>query len=126
MAGKPQNADDKSPIRLQLYLARAGVGSRRACETYITSGRLTVNGVTVTVLGTKVLPEDTVTMDGSVVKPEQTLVYIALNKPQRYLCSNTDPEGRPLAVPSSNHQSRNGLPCGPPRLSFIRPHLLYE
>ncbi len=98
MAEKPQNADNQAPIRLQLYLARAGVGSRRACETYITDGRVTVNGVTVTALGTKVLPEDTVTMDGSVVKPEQTLVYIALNKPQRYLCSNSDPEGRPLAV----------------------------
>jgi len=98
MAEQTSDQEDRAGIRLQLFLARAGIGSRRTCETYITSGRVAVNGKTVTTLGTKVLPEDTVSMDGSPVRPEIRLVYIALNKPQRYLCSNSDPQGRPLVV----------------------------
>jgi 23S rRNA pseudouridine2605 synthase len=98
MAEQTSDQEDRAGIRLQLFLARAGIGSRRTCETYITSGRVAVNGKTVTTLVTKVLPEDTVSMDGSPVRPEIRLVYIALNKPQRYLCSNSDPQGRPLVV----------------------------
>jgi len=85
-------------VRLQVYLARCGVGSRRGCETYINEGRVTVNGEVIRERGHKVHLEDTVRFDGSVVRPEQTMRYIALNKPPKYLCSNYDPEGRPLAV----------------------------
>ncbi|MFW5738385.1 MAG: S4 domain-containing protein, partial [Spirochaetota bacterium] len=86
------------PIRLQLFLARAGVASRRASERLIESGSVSVNGEIVTRLGTKVMPEDDVRVDGRRVQIEQRTVYVALNKPRRYLCSAYDPEDRPLAV----------------------------
>ena len=84
-------------LRLQVYLARCGVGSRRACEVFITDGRIQVNGHTVTRLGEKVSPADRVTMDGRKVTPARTQVYIALHKPPGFLCAATDPQGRPVA-----------------------------
>jgi len=94
-AGDENNA---APIRLQVYLAHAGVASRRAAENYIAEGRVTVNGRSVTVPGEKVLPTDTVCFDGVLVKPEQRLLYLALNKPPLYITSSSDPQGRPLAL----------------------------
>lgn len=85
-------------IRLQVFLAKAGIGSRRKCEEYIVEGRVKVNGQTITALGTKVTEEDFVTYNGRQIKPVKDLVYLALNKPPQFLCSNSDPEGRPLAV----------------------------
>ncbi|MGA2977480.1 MAG: pseudouridine synthase [Spirochaetia bacterium] len=87
----------ESSIRLQVYLARCGLGSRRSCETYIQHGRIMVNGAPVTRLGEKVSLKDVVTLDGRKVTPAKTRIYIALHKPPGYLCSNADPEGRPLA-----------------------------
>ena len=84
-------------IRLQLFMARAGVASRRESERLIQSGVVTVNGRIVTELGTKVGPGDDVRVDGRRLELERRLVYVALNKPRRYLCSARDPEGRPLA-----------------------------
>ncbi|MFO7849309.1 MAG: S4 domain-containing protein, partial [Spirochaetia bacterium] len=94
---KKQSVKD-APLRLQVYLARCGVGSRRTCERYIEKGRVRVNGVTVTTQGVKVTGEDLVCFDGHKVEPETTLRYIALHKPPRYISSSFDPEGRPLAV----------------------------
>ena len=79
--------------RLQKYLARAGIASRRACEEYIRAGRVTVNGETVTELGVKVEPEDVVYFDGRPVKPEP-LEYHLLNKPAGVISSVSDPQGR--------------------------------
>lgn len=90
--------NDGASIRLQVYLAHAGVASRRAAENYIAEGRVTVNGRSVTVPGEKVLPTDTVCFDGVLVKPEQRLLYLALNKPPLYITSSSDPQGRPLAL----------------------------
>jgi 23S rRNA pseudouridine2605 synthase len=95
------------PIRLQVYLSHAGIASRRACEQLIAAGRVAVNGNIVTEMGSKVAPGDRVTFDGKPVTPEKTYHYIALNKPPGYLCSSSDPEGRPLAVdllPKSIHE----------------------
>ena len=86
----------KDAIRLQVFLARCGIGSRRGCETLILHGRVTVNGTPVTQLGTKVSPGDKVTLDGKVVVPTARKTYIAVHKPREYLCSNSDPQGRPL------------------------------
>jgi pseudouridine synthase len=81
-------------VRLQKFLADAGVASRRAGEQIILAGRITVNGRPVTVLGTKVDPlHDRVTMDGTPLKTRRKL-YIALNKPAGYLCSRKDPPQR--------------------------------
>jgi 23S rRNA pseudouridine2605 synthase len=89
---------ENTPIRLQLYLARCGLGSRRKCEGYIDSGRIAVNGETVTRQGLKVTRADHVEFDGRPVKPSRAYRYYLLNKPPGYLCTNYDPEGRSLAL----------------------------
>lgn len=81
-------------IRLQKYLASSGVASRRACEQYILEGRVTVNGVTVTELGTKVVLGDKVTFDGQTVTPPKEKMYIMLYKPDKVVSTASDPEGR--------------------------------
>ena len=78
-------------VRLQKYLADAGVASRRAGEEIIVSGRVAVNGKVVRELGLKVEPlHDRVAVDGALVKPKRKL-YVALNKPRGYICSRSDP-----------------------------------
>jgi 23S rRNA pseudouridine2605 synthase len=86
------------PLRLQVFLAHAGIASRRASEALIGEGRITVNGTAVTQPGTKVQKTDTICLDGKPVLLEQRLHYLALNKPPEYLCSSKDPQGRPLAL----------------------------
>ena len=90
------NLQDK--IRLQVYLAHAGVASRRASETIITSGRVTVNGEIVRELGTKVSPEDKITVDGKLIKLEETKRYVLLHKPAGYVCSLKDEKDRDVAA----------------------------
>ena len=85
-------------VRLQVYLAHAGVASRRAAEKLIADGRITVNGRRVTTPGEKVQNGDDIRFDGNSVKPENKQVYLVLNKPPFYICSSYDPQGRPLAL----------------------------
>ncbi len=85
-------------LRLQLFMASCGVASRRACERFIAGGRVQVNGRTVTELGSRVRSSDSVAVDGKPIRPVRSKLYVALNKPRAYLCSNRDPQGRPLAV----------------------------
>ena len=81
--------------RLQKYLAQCGVASRRNCEELILQGRVQVNGVTVTELGTKINPEkDKIKFDGKDIKQAQKLVYILLNKPIGYVTTADDQFGR--------------------------------
>lgn len=84
-------------MRLQVYLAHAGAASRRAAEKFISAGRVSVNGSVVSVLGAKVFPQDEVCIDGVAVHLESRRYYLALHKPEGYLCSAADPQGRPLA-----------------------------
>ena len=79
------------PIRLQSYLAKCGVGSRRSCEELITQGRVMVNNRKVTELGTKVNEDDIVYVDDMLAEPEERNYYYALNKPRGYVCTNYDP-----------------------------------
>jgi len=82
-------------VRLQKFLADAGVASRRAGEQYILAGRVTVNSQTVRLLGSKVDAEhDRVAVDGKPVRPKK-LVYLALNKPSGCVCSRQDELNRP-------------------------------
>ncbi len=75
-------------MRLQKFIASAGICSRRQAETYIRQGRVAVNGEVITQLGVKVDPEtDRVMVDGQVVVPGQPKIYIALNKPAGYVSS---------------------------------------
>ena len=87
-----------APVRLQAYLAHCGVASRRASETIITQGRVTVNGATVTELGTKVTDADIVCVDGECVTPEAVKRYVLLNKPAGYVCTQSDEKGRAVAA----------------------------
>lgn len=87
--------DGEERIRLQVYLARSGVASRRASEALIEEGRVKVNGRVVRELGSKVDPaRDVVLVNGRRVQPER-LVWIALNKPTGYVTTRDDPQGRP-------------------------------
>jgi 23S rRNA pseudouridine2605 synthase len=84
--------------RLNKFLAHAGVGSRRFCDTLIAAGRVKVDGVRVTDLGLKIDPAaHQVAVDDQPVKAEKP-VYWAVHKPIGYLCTNDDPAGRPRAV----------------------------
>jgi 23S rRNA pseudouridine2605 synthase len=84
--------------RLNKFLARAGVGSRRHCDDLIAGGRVRVGGRVVRELGTKVEPDGTeVCVDGKPLHAERA-VHWAVNKPRGVLCTNHDPAGRPLAI----------------------------
>src|ERR1019366_7582637 len=82
-------------VRLQKFLADAGVASRRAAEQIILDGKVRVNGQFVRLLGTKVDPDrDEVILDGRIIRARKKL-YIALNKPPGCVCSHNDELGRP-------------------------------
>jgi len=84
-----------SLMRLQKFLAAAGVCSRRKAEALIRSGRVAVNGIQIRTLGTKVDPQiDRVAVDGRTVTLTADLVYIALNKPPGYVTSCRHPGER--------------------------------
>jgi 23S rRNA pseudouridine2605 synthase len=81
-------------VRLQKWLADAGVASRRASEAIILAGRVEVNGVVVRELGARVDPAVArVTVDGQPIRPRRKQ-YVALHKPPGYLCTRQDPENR--------------------------------
>lgn len=91
--GAEQPAGDEN-LRLQVFLARCGVGSRRTCEEYILHGRVKVNGKPVDKMGIKVGPDDQVEFDHKRVYPDRRFAYIALYKPKFVVSSLQDPEGR--------------------------------
>ena len=92
--------------RIQKLLAQAGYGSRRACEEYITSGRVHVNGH-VALLGQKADPEvDKITLDGKPLPAREQLTYIALYKPRNIISSVEDEAGRKTVrdlIPETGH-----------------------
>jgi 23S rRNA pseudouridine2605 synthase len=82
------------PVRLQKFLAEAGIASRRAGEEMILAGRVSVNGETIQQLGTKIEPlHDHVKVDGKPVRAKRKL-YLALNKPRGLVCSRKDEHDR--------------------------------
>ncbi len=85
-------------IRLQKYLALCGIASRRVAETMILQGRVSVNGLVITELGTKVRQQDVVLADGKRAIPEDCKYYIMLHKPTGVLCSSRDDRGRTCVV----------------------------
>ncbi|MCL4079046.1 rRNA pseudouridine synthase [Coriobacteriia bacterium Es71-Z0120] len=99
--------------RLQKFLSRAGVASRRAAEEMIAAGRVRVNGEVVTAMGVKVVPEvDVVEVDGVVVAPPQTHLYLMLNKPAGYVTTLKDPLGRPIVADLLPDLGRRVFPVG--------------
>jgi 23S rRNA pseudouridine2605 synthase len=90
---------DRRVERLQKLLSAAGIASRRAAEDLIRQGRVSVNGVTVTELGTKADPVgDVVRVDGRRVKGSERLRYLLLNKPRGYVTTRRDPQRRPTVM----------------------------
>ncbi|MDR3669603.1 MAG: pseudouridine synthase [Holophaga sp.] len=117
-------AKGKAPTgeRLQKILAAAGVASRRACEAIILDGRVQVNGVTVTELGTRADPRrDEITLDFQPIAREE-LVYILLNKPKGYVTTVKDDEGRPTVMALIHGVGARVYPVG--RLDFNSEGLL--
>jgi pseudouridine synthase len=85
--------------RLQKILSAAGIASRRTAETLITQGRVSVNGTTVTELGTKAdVTADEIRVDGRRIKAPGRARYILLNKPRGYITSRSDPQHRPTVI----------------------------
>ena len=84
--------------RLQKFLARAGVASRRHAEGLITAGRVSVNNQRVTELGSKVEPTDLVTVDGALVTAPETTSWYLLHKPPGVVTTLSDPQGRPTVA----------------------------
>jgi 23S rRNA pseudouridine2605 synthase len=112
------------PMRLQKFLARAGAASRRGSEDLMTAGRVAVNGVVVTELGSKVDPAvDFVTLDGKAIAIADAPVYIAFNKPAGVMTTMNDPQGRPTVASFLPIKEYPGLfPVG--RLDFDTTGLL--
>ena len=103
---------DRAPdgqIRLQKILSAAGVASRRVAETLIVQGRVTVNGRVVTELGTKADPDhDDIHVDGRRIRIATARHYFLLNKPRGYVCTRSDPQGRPTIIDLLGQQGVHG------------------
>jgi 23S rRNA pseudouridine2605 synthase len=85
--------------RLQKIIAAAGIASRRKAEELITQGRVSVNGHTVTELGSKAdLATDHIKVDGKLLSGPERHVYLVVNKPKGYVTTVSDPEGRPTVM----------------------------
>lgn len=99
---KIQQGNIMEPIRLNKFLAQAGVCSRRKADELIALGKVNVNGQVVVELGCKITPNsDTVKVDGEIIAlPNATEkdVYLVLNKPIQVVCTVSDPEGRPTIL----------------------------
>ena len=90
---KEENFDPNEPVRLNKFLANAGVCSRREADEFIQAGVVTVNGEVVTELGSKVMRTDEVRFHGEPVTLEKK-VYVLLNKPKDYVTTSDDPQQR--------------------------------
>ena len=90
---KEKNYDPDAPVRLNRYLANAGVCSRREADTFIQAGVVKVNGVVITELGSKVKRSDEVMFHDQTINMEKK-VYVLLNKPKDYVTTSDDPQNR--------------------------------
>ncbi len=94
---KEEHFDPNEPVRLNKFLANAGVCSRREADEFIQAGVVTVNGVVVTELGTKVMRTDEIKFHDQSVMPEKK-VYVLLNKPKDYVTTSDDPQQRKIVM----------------------------
>ena len=90
---KEEHIDPNEPIRLNKFMANAGICSRREADEFITAGAVTVNGQVVTELGTKILRTDEVMFHDTPITLEKK-VYVLLNKPKDYVTTSEDPQQR--------------------------------
>jgi len=119
---RPKAAKPPEGERLQKLLAHAGIDSRRKCEELILEGRVHVNGVLVTELGTRADPRrDEITVDFVPIARERAM-YILLNKPKGYITTVKDEEGRPTVMALLHGVETRVYPVG--RLDFNTEGLL--
>ncbi|MDR0419286.1 MAG: rRNA pseudouridine synthase [Prevotellaceae bacterium] len=85
--------DPNAPVRLNKFIANSGICSRREADEYIKNGEITVNGVVVTELGTRVKPTDSIKYNGNPLSGEKK-VYLLLNKPKGYVTTLDDPHAK--------------------------------
>ncbi len=110
-ADLPKTASD-GLIRLNRYIANAGICSRREADVYIAAGNVTVNGKAVTEMGYKVASVDVVKFDGRLINPEKK-EYILLNKPKNFITTTSDEKGRRTVMELiSNATKARLLPVG--------------
>lgn len=95
--------DENQPIRLNKYIANAGICSRREADHLIISGQITVNGGKITELGYKVHPNDRVKYGNKLLKKEK-FIYVLLNKPKDYISTARDPQKRSTVIDLVNKQ----------------------
>jgi len=91
--GNSEHENDVKLVRINKYIADAGVCSRREADKLIESGKIRLNGKLVTELGTKVKPGDAVVYNGKILKSEK-LRYLLLNKPKGFITTSDDPQNR--------------------------------
>ena len=109
--------------RLQKFLSRAGVASRRAAEEYIQAGRVAVNGQVVTAMGVKIDPDqDVVKVDGRPVRVTAAPRTVMLHKPYGYVCTTRDPQGRRVVTELLGKKAGRLYPVG--RLDYDATGLL--
>jgi len=90
---KTTREPQKEEVRLNRYIANAGICSRREADKLIEAGEIKINNEVVTALGTKVKPDDKVKYKGKVISPEKP-VYVLLNKPKDFITTTSDPDER--------------------------------
>ena len=93
----PKKASASGEIRLNRFIANAGVCSRREADTFIVAGMVQINGKVVTELGTKVLPTDEVRFDGNRISAEKK-IYLLLNKPKDFVTTTDDPHADKIVM----------------------------
>ena len=109
--------------RLQKIISTVGITSRRKAEEFITQGRVSVNGETITVLGSKAdLERDHIRVDGKLIRGTGTRVYVLLNKPPGYVSTVSDPEHRPTVISLLKGVRERVYPVG--RLDYASAGLL--
>lgn len=109
--------------RLQKIIAAAGIVSRRKAEELISQGRVTVNGKTVSELGSKADPQrDHIKVDGKLLRGSQRHIYLLLNKPRGYVTTVSDPGGRPTVMSLVENIGERIYPVG--RLDYSSEGLL--
>ena len=110
--------------RLQKIIANAGLASRRAAETLIREGKVSVNGVVVKEMGSKADPEkDEIRVSGNLISTEVSKVYFMLYKPAGYVTTMKDPEGRPAVADLLQGIEERVYPVG--RLDYDSEGLLH-
>ena len=109
-------------MRLNKYIAQAGVASRRKADQLTQNGAVRVNGMVMKELGYDVQPEDTVEVNGRVLHPAAKKIYLVLNKPKGYITTVSDEQGRPTVMDLITDVTDRVFPVG--RLDYNTTGLL--